>query len=247
MISSGVYQICSDSIALAYDTNAYIADNMLSIQEEVQEESFLIINDNAAQMINKEAGNIYEDFTNYGNKIIIDKTIVAMQEHVLAHYGLLNDFLSENGIKVQRTFATLSETLGYPIDEQNIAGTLYIWDADGTTINSATEETLTLLYNSDAPPDISSTNEKTVTLAEIAEPLVAVSTPCKAIWIGAPVTQTTGLAENTKLVLIGDSSNQIIPLVQDNFQGFIIQISDAATVYIKVGVDGESVRYLILT
>jgi len=120
MISAGVYKICSDSIALAYDTNSYIADNMLSIQGEVEEESFMITNDNAAQMVYKEAGNIYVDFNTYGNKVIINKTVTALQNHVLAHYGPINDFLSENNIKVKLTFSTLSDNLGYTIDSGNI-------------------------------------------------------------------------------------------------------------------------------
>ncbi len=121
----------------------------------------------------------------------------------------------------------------------------YVWDADGNRINPATEETLENLVTTNSPPDVILSGEKTVALAATPEQLVATSTPCKFVWIGAPVTQATGAAVNTKLALIGDSNSQTIPLVQSNFEGFTIVISDASGIHINIGVNGESVRYAI--
>jgi hypothetical protein len=85
---------------------------------------------------------------------------------------------------------------------------------------------------------------KSVAAAATPEALVASSTPCRFVWIGAPC-DSDGVASNTKPVFIGDSSGQNIPIATHNFEGVMIQIDDAQKVYAKVGVDGESVEYRI--
>jgi len=77
------------------------------------------------------------------------------------------------------------------------------------------------------------------------EPLVEEPTPCKRVWIGAPC-DALGAAENTRPAFIGGEAAQTIPLVPSNYEGFVIDIDDAAKLFVKVGVDGQSVRYAIL-
>jgi hypothetical protein len=88
-------------------------------------------------------------------------------------------------------------------------------------------------------------DEKVVTQAATAEALVASSTPCKGVWIGAPA-DADGVTSNTKIAFIGDSAGQNIPLELDNILGFTIAIDDAAKIFVKVGVDGEKVQYRVL-
>ncbi len=86
---------------------------------------------------------------------------------------------------------------------------------------------------------------KTVTSAATPEQLLATSTPCQAVWIGAPV-DSSGIVVNTKPAFIGDSSSQGIPVMPSNFEGVCVPIDDASKLYIKVGVNGEGVAYRIL-
>lgn len=91
----------------------------------------------------------------------------------------------------------------------------------------------------------------TRTIASASTPLALVtsSTPCHAVWIGAPNTGGVGgpTATNTAPAYIGDVTNQNIALAISNFEGYEIAIDDAAKIYIKVGVNGETVFYRILT
>ena len=85
---------------------------------------------------------------------------------------------------------------------------------------------------------------KTVSPAAAA-PLVAASTPCRAVWIGARMAND-GSAVNTNPVFIGDATNQTMGLAKDDFKGFLIPIADAQKVYIRPVTAGEGVAYRIL-
>lgn len=85
---------------------------------------------------------------------------------------------------------------------------------------------------------------KTVAAVLVPEQLVAVSTPCKFVWIGSLCT-ADGAATNTKPVFIGDSATQNIPVVPSNIEGITISINDASKIYVKVGFAGEGVNYRI--
>ena len=95
-----------------------------------------------------------------------------------------------------------------------------------------------------APPGSLAGGTKTVALAGTPEPLVAMSAPCRCVWIGPPC-DADGLAINTKPVFLGDSDNQNMPLLPGSVSGVVLSIDDASKIYIKVGIDGESVAYRI--
>ena len=103
------------------------------------------------------------------------------------------------------------------------------------------------------PPDTSTSlpastmicGTKIIADADVAEPLVADSTSCKGVWIGAPVTIATGAAVNTKGVLVGNDTTQNFPIMPSNFEGKTFLVSDASNLYIKAGEDGESINYII--
>jgi len=85
---------------------------------------------------------------------------------------------------------------------------------------------------------------KTVSNPSTPEKLVASSTPCKAVWVGARCNEN-GVALNTKPCFLGGSSAQYITLRTDNFEGFTFKVSDATNIYVKVGASGEGVFYAI--
>ena len=62
--------------------------------------------------------------------------------------------------------------------------------------------------------------------------LVASSTPCLGVWVGAPV-DSAGAATNTAPVMTGESEAQYRPVVMSNFEGFFIPIDDANKVMLK--------------
>ena len=85
---------------------------------------------------------------------------------------------------------------------------------------------------------------KTIASAAASEPLVSESTPCRGVWLGPPCS-VAGVAQNTQVVFIGDAVNQNMPVMPNNYEGYFINIADAAQLYIKVGADGEGLQYRI--
>ncbi len=87
---------------------------------------------------------------------------------------------------------------------------------------------------------------KSVAAVNTPEPLVRQSTPCRFVWVATPVADD-GEAINTKAVYIGDGENQNLPLMPRNYRGVVIRIDDAAKLFVRVAVAGESVVYRIST
>ena len=96
---------------------------------------------------------------------------------------------------------------------------------------------------STAPPSSLAGGTKTVAAAT-PEPLVAVSTPCRCVWLGS-LCDADGVGTNTKPVFLGDSNNQNMPLLPSSVSGVVLSIDDAIKLHVKVGVDGEGVAYRI--
>lgn len=95
-----------------------------------------------------------------------------------------------------------------------------------------------------APPTSMVGGTKSVTPAATAQALVAVSTPCRCVWIG-PLCNTDGVGTNTKPVFLGNSVNQNMPLLPSSISGVVIAIDNANKIFVKVGVNGEGVAYRI--
>jgi hypothetical protein len=93
-------------------------------------------------------------------------------------------------------------------------------------------------------PTSLSGGEKTVATAGAAEPLVATSTPCQFVWIGARVGDD-GVASNSGACFIGNATKQHIPITKANFEGVIIHIDDAAKLYVRAVNSGDGVVYHI--
>lgn len=115
-------------------------------------------------------------------------------------------------------------------------------------INSADVEVSTrgALAASVAAP-VAAQGEKTVGAATVA--LVATSTPCSRVWIGAPTTAHTKAGPNAAVVLVGSApggnASGGVPLDPTNTAGFFYPVSDAAKVYLTGTAAGDAVEYQI--
>ena len=85
---------------------------------------------------------------------------------------------------------------------------------------------------------------KTVASAETPQPLVATSTPCRFVWVGARV-DNYGYPVDSYPCFIGDSAGQNIPVMPSNYEGLVIRIDDASKVYVRVVSGGTGVVYRI--
>jgi len=85
---------------------------------------------------------------------------------------------------------------------------------------------------------------KTVPSAATPQPLVATSTPCRFVWVGARV-DAYGNPLNSYPCFVGDSAGQNIPVMPSNYEGLVVRVDDASKVYVKVGANGQGVAYRI--
>ena len=93
-------------------------------------------------------------------------------------------------------------------------------------------------------PSIFTGGSKAPAQASVAEPLVSESTPCRFVWVAAPI-DNDGNATNTKPVFLGDSETQNMPLLKGNYRGVVIRIDDASKIHVRSVVAGEGVVYRI--
>lgn len=85
---------------------------------------------------------------------------------------------------------------------------------------------------------------KTVPSSTTPQPLVATSTPCRFVWIGARV-DNYGNPLNSQPVFVGDAAGQNIPVMPSNYEGLVIRIDDATKVYVRVVTNNTGVAYRI--
>ncbi len=85
---------------------------------------------------------------------------------------------------------------------------------------------------------------KTVASAATPQALVAASTPCRFVWIGARV-DNNGNPQNTAPCFIGDSASQNVPILPSNYEGVVIRIDDAIKVFVRVVVNNQGVVYRV--
>lgn len=116
--------------------------------------------------------------------------------------------------------------------------------ANGEPVPVSEDTPLPVVGGGEAVPTSFPGGTLLVAAAATPEPLVAVATPCLAVWVGARI-DANGDAVNTKPCLIGDEANQNIPIMPGNAEGVVIRIDDAAKVFVKAGVDGEGVAYRV--
>jgi hypothetical protein len=115
-------------------------------------------------------------------------------------------------------------------------------DVDVSGMSGGTDGTI----GSETPNSSLTGGTKTVDAALTPELLVATSTPCRKVWVGAPV-DSDGDPTNTKPVFVGPAGEEVCPILPSNFEGLVLSIADALLLSVKVGVDGEGVKFLILS
>jgi hypothetical protein len=90
--------------------------------------------------------------------------------------------------------------------------------------------------------------EKAVGAATVQ--LVATSTPCQRVWIGAPSSRHTKGSANGAPVLVGSSASSNASggqyLGTDDYAGFWVPVSDASLIYLTGFSAGDVVEYQIL-
>lgn len=80
--------------------------------------------------------------------------------------------------------------------------------------------------------------------------LKAVSTPCIAVWFGAPTAQHTSGVNTTPMLIGGASGGNAsggMTLAADDYKGFIVLCNDASKLYITGFTAADSVEYQIYT
>jgi len=83
-----------------------------------------------------------------------------------------------------------------------------------------------------------------VALAAVPEPLVDAVTPCAIVWVGAPHNDA-GVAQNTTVARLGPAGGEHIQLLTTDAGGMYIPCEFANLLYVNVGVNAESVDYVI--
>lgn len=79
--------------------------------------------------------------------------------------------------------------------------------------------------------------------ANIAIPLTGTATPCKLVGIQARG-GSAGASLNTKAVMFGNATRQMLMLAADSFSIVWIPVDDASKVYVVPTVTGEGVEWL---
>ena len=66
--------------------------------------------------------NLYKDLDNQHTEITseMQKFVVNLQNYIISSYGDINQFLRDNDTQVNANFASLSDAIGFSIDNDNI-------------------------------------------------------------------------------------------------------------------------------
>lgn len=122
MISPTDYKIIADDIGKDYD----YSDRMVTLFNNAVIDLTDVYTDAtfsfSPETLKSELAYASESYDNnrVTNPVTSLNFVTKLQIHVTTHYGSVNSFLSDNGIKVNQSFADLSEMAGYTIDNGNI-------------------------------------------------------------------------------------------------------------------------------
>ena len=121
MISSDLYKRISDLISSIQNRGEDILEN-LNFMETHLSNNEVPSNDSTKQWLENTINENYSVFSSkhYSKNRQILIFVRKLQEYTTEDYGPVNDFLSDNNIKVLPMFAEISEEVGYPIDPGNI-------------------------------------------------------------------------------------------------------------------------------
>ena len=125
MIGPNDYKYISDRVGINYNFNEKIRDRLLdslnylrsSTQYELTQDGFV------SAMLESEISNTlykYVIVDRVDEPLLLLDLVTALQKHITIHYGDVNNFLSDNTMKVNENFAGLSAIAGYTINPGNI-------------------------------------------------------------------------------------------------------------------------------
>lgn len=121
MISSANYKTISDYIDSCIYQEYQIYDNFYNIYVNLDTIDS-VLKDYYTTDFKNYINGVY--LTSYQPYIYNPKSlfvfVFALQEHIRKNYGDINDYLTNNSIKVKSYFADLSEKTGFVIDNGNI-------------------------------------------------------------------------------------------------------------------------------
>ena len=121
MISANRYKIIADLINNAQDRGSIAFGNLQDMSitlssSEISEDS--IDAQRLQDQILATSNVIYSQHQLFTNPMI--DFVFSLQKYIEDNYSSVNDFLSDNSIKVLPVFADISESVGYLIDYDNI-------------------------------------------------------------------------------------------------------------------------------
>jgi hypothetical protein len=121
MISANRYKIIADLINNAQDRGNDIVgyfDNM----SDTLSESEMVEGSTDRQRLQDQIDATSEIMVSYHQLYppCMKNFVFPLQKYIDDNYSSVNDFLSDNNIKVLPVFADISEVVGYPIDAANI-------------------------------------------------------------------------------------------------------------------------------
>jgi len=122
MISAGLYKEIADLINSAQERGAELVSDIEQMEtdlsnSEIPSDDIYRLALESSISTTKER---MEDSHNSLTERAMMKFVRALQDHVNNNYTSVNDFLSDNGIKVYSTFASLSANAGYTIENEHI-------------------------------------------------------------------------------------------------------------------------------
>ncbi len=121
MISASRYKIIADLINDAQDRGSEITrliGNMDTYLSESEIPSVSIDRQRLESQIDTTLEVMTDFHQNYAN--LMKDFVFILQKYIDDNYSSVNDFLSDNSTQVKSVFADISETVGYPIDAENI-------------------------------------------------------------------------------------------------------------------------------
>lgn len=121
MINPAKYKIITDIINYAQSNGTNMINNISLMSDHLVASDVPDNNVNKLWFFNTIQRN-YNAFNNshvlYSRKML--NFVESLQVYITAEYGDVNNYLSDNNIKVLPIFADLSEAVGFPIDPTNI-------------------------------------------------------------------------------------------------------------------------------
>ena len=121
MISASRYKIIADLINNAQDNGSkitYYINSMSTVLSNSEILSTSIDRQRVESQVDATLDVMINNHQNYTRYMM--NFVSVLQKYIEDNYHSVNDFLSDNDIKVLSIFADISEVVGYPIDAVNI-------------------------------------------------------------------------------------------------------------------------------